>query len=135
MTSSSLVGIMKTLTFAPSGLSSASWARTLFRAGSISEAFHILRGMIPPSFSAEALIGGRSFTGESKLYILEHLLCGGVALAVMIGSELCSVHRNKIYSFYQSHAVFRTACDVALCILILGLGVSIDAAQFIYFQF
>ncbi len=106
-----------------------------FRAGSISEAFHILRGMIPPSFSAEALIGGRSFTGESKLYILEHLLCGGVALAVMIGSELCSVHRNKIYSFYQSHAAFRTACDVALCILILGLGVSIDAAQFIYFQF
>lgn len=105
-----------------------SWV--FFRASNIHQALYIFRHLIPASFSLSAL---RISLGATDLY--EELILSMFAVAILLFVEVCISKRNIFFRTFASRPWIRTACYLALFVIILGLGVSSSEAQFIYFQF
>lgn len=95
-----------------------------FRANSLSDALYILKGM------ALSPIDGILSTGK-----LSETAIGLFAVFVLLAVDFLSTRENALRRAFERHAALRWAAYLLLCILILGLGVSANEAQFIYFQF
>ena len=114
-------GIAVVLTFL---LIDITWV--FFRADTVGDALTVLRGMVPGSLPLSAGVSGE---------LLRDLLFGLLAVGILLITEVsASTGRGPARWFGRSRAL-RTVLYLLLCIIIMGLGVRADAAQFIYFQF
>ena len=99
-----------------------SWV--FFRANSMTDAMTILSGICTDP------LGGLRSTG-----LTTEILIGFFAIAALLFADISIDRETPFRRIFTRRPIIRWAVYLLLCIMILGLGVSANESQFIYFQF
>ena len=95
-----------------------------FRANSFSDALMIIRGI------CASPIDGLLSTG-----LTTEIVIGLFSVAILLFADICIDQETSFGRSFSRRPALRWAVYLLLCIMILGLGVSANESQFIYFQF
>ncbi len=106
-------------------------AWVFFRAASMSDAMHVLRGAIAIPTLHQIVPEALRVAGISKFEVAYSFVLIGVLMIV----ELTSTKLDLVRQFRMQPVWVRWPAYYALCMAIWLLGISTDAKAFIYFQF
>ena len=95
-----------------------------FRANSFGDALMIIRGI------CASPIDGLLSTG-----LTTEIVIGLFSIAILLFADICIDRETPFGRSFCRRPALRWAVYLLLCIMILGLGVSANESQFIYFQF
>ncbi len=101
-----------------------------FRANNLSDAFYVVRNMVPDSLHPRAVVD--SISGITPLF---YAVSAFASVCVMEIVHFFGRNDNAVHRFFNNHRFFRYLCYLFLAGAILMFGVTGNETAFIYFQF